>query len=134
MYTQATGSVSTGVGAAKQNIEFEFDELNITQDASAQDLVTKFATTYSWARIVKILNTKSERDAGNLARTKFRIKPENKVNHATAWAMEEMPDEYFAKMKGFQAIPVEQRVEAIHNYLLNEIWPRAAGDFELYGG
>ena len=121
MYTSATSTVTTGQGNAKQEIEFDYQELRITTDVTAEDLVLLYGEKFTFARIVKILNTKSERDAGNLARTKFRIKVEDKVVHAIAWGLDNLPDETRKNLSN-------------KDWLLQVVWPQAASSYEQYGG
>jgi len=124
MYTNARGMVTTGSGKAKQEISFDFDNLAITPDHPANELVEWFAERFGYARIVKILNTKSERDAGNLARTKKRIKPEQKLVHAMAWGYKNALDEVLEKMSE------DLTVEQLNEYWLHNVWPRSAADYQ----
>jgi len=121
MFTQATGTVTTGTGAAKQEIQFTYDELKITLETPADELLEWYCQRYSYAKVIKMINTASHRDAGNLARASKRIKPEDKIVHAMAWAMDNIMEEFMQK-KGDK------------NWLLQVIWPQCADQFEAYGG
>ena len=116
MFTSATGEVTTGSGDALQTLTFEYPALQITPDVTAQDLVKWYGERYSYARIVKLINTHNHREEGNTTRRKYAVKPEVKLMFAMQWAMANMPEDF------------AQRASE-EKWLLKTVWPQCASAY-----
>jgi len=120
MYTKTNGIVTTGTGAAKQEIPFAFDALIPTQDTPAKDLVDWYCETYTAARVCKILSKKNETDAGNNARASKRVNKGERIIVSMAYAMDEMMDELMVKKQAGRV--------AMEAWLLDDVWPLCKDD------
>jgi len=116
MFTRLPATVTTGVGNAKQTIDFEYDALVPTTDITTAMLIEKYAGVYTYARIIKLINEDNKRNAGNNARTKKRIKPEDKLVHAMQYAVVNLAEDF------------QQRCTE-EGWLLNTVWPMCADSY-----
>lgn len=118
MYTKTNGNVTTGTGAAKQEIPFNFNALTPTLETPAKALVDWYCEEYTAARVCKILSKKNEIDAGNNARASKRVDKSTRISISWAHAMEpEFMDTLVAKKAQGQVV--------LEKWLLEDIWPIA---------
>ena len=119
MFTMLSSSVSTGKGTTKKEISFEYKALVPTADTDAKALVESWGSAYTYARIVAILNKKSERDAGNVARGKGRVSKDKIMMMSMSWAMRNDLE----RCLEMQALGEDR----FAMYLTDEIWHQAQG-------
>ena len=121
MFTITNADVSTGKGNARQVIEFTYPALIPTADVSAKELVEFYGEKFTYARILKELNKRSEINAGNTARASKRIDPKTKLSTAMVYAMDEMPEELLVQRA--VGSTMKAKLEHMDNWLLQTVWP-----------